>query len=117
MDITISHPDFKTQLLEIRISGYFYTPRILLNGVPVKRLGRVYTLLNDSGHDVTVEMNRCFFYRLPELQIDQDSIKLAGKAGWTQFAGWKKSGVAKWVGATLKLLVTFKPIKKLNKSI
>jgi len=117
MDITISHPDFKTQLLEIRVSGYLYTPRILLNGVPVKRLGGAYTLLNDSGHDVLVELNSSLFYRLPELLIEQDSIKIVGKAGWTQFPGWKKTWAAKRIGATLKLLVTVNPMKKLNKSI
>lgn len=90
MDITISHPDFKTQLLELRISGYFLAPKILLNGVHVKRFAGAYLVLNDIGHEVSVRLNSSAFNRLPQLLIDEDEITIS-HAGWTQFAGWKKS--------------------------
>jgi hypothetical protein len=117
MNITISHSDFKTQLLEISIPGYFYAPRLLINGIAVKRIDGVYTVLDDAGHEVAIRLNSNFFYRLPQLLIEQDDIKIVSKAGWIQFAGWKKTPPVQWFNATLKLLAMFRPEKKLNKSI
>jgi hypothetical protein len=116
MNITISHSDFKTQLLELRIPGYFYAPRLLLNGVAVKRIDGVHTVLNDAGHEVSITLNSNFFYRLPQLLIEQDEIKIISKAGWIQFAGWKKTPPLQWFNSSLKLFAMSKSTKKLNKS-
>ncbi|MET3106863.1 hypothetical protein AAKU67_002385 [Oxalobacteraceae bacterium GrIS 2.11] len=113
MDITIAHPDFKTQLLEIRISGYFHSPAILLNGAAIKRVGGVYTVLNDAGHDVVVELNSSFFYRLPQLLIEHEATRITGTTGWSQYAGWKKTWLAQLLKSSL-FMVT--PVNRFNKS-
>jgi hypothetical protein len=116
MNITISHSDFKTQLLEISIPGYFYAPRLLVNGSAVRRINGVYTVLNDGGHEVAIRLNSNLFYRLPQLLIEQDEIKIMCKAGWIQFAGWKNTPPVQWFNSTLKLSAMFRSVKKLNKS-
>jgi hypothetical protein len=125
MDITISHPEFKTQLLELRVSGLLRAPRIVINGVLVKRLDNTYTVLNDAGNEVVIRLNGNIFYRLPEVLVENNPVQLVGKAGWKQFAGWKKTGPAQWTIATLKItkrlavktVTVFVSSKKLNKSI
>jgi len=116
MDITIAHPDFKTQLLEMRISGVFYAPRILINGVPVKKFDGVYAVLNDAGQEVTIRINTSIFNRLPQLLIEQDEIRLS-RAGWTQFAGWDKSFPAVRARAAFRAVLALAAGRKLNKTI
>ena len=116
MDITISHPDFKTQLLEMRTSSYFLSPKILLNGVVVKRFGGVYSVLNDTGNEVTVRLNSSIFNRLPQLLIDQDDISIS-HGGWTQFAGWKRSLPIVFVRASAKFCTALIRGRKMNKTI
>lgn len=72
MDITILHPEFMTQLLEMRVSGYWSAARILLNGVPVKRMSGEYSVLNDAGHEVSIRLNSSVFNMLP--QLDRKSV-------------------------------------------
>ena len=117
MDITVSHPDFKTQLLEIRISGPLVASRLLLNGVSVRRTAGGYLVLNDVGSEVLIQMNSTIFHRIPELLIEQESIRVNGRAGWTQIAGWKKIWVAQALAAGLKVIVAVTPLKKSNKPI
>ena len=76
MDITILHPEFMTQLLEMRISGYWSSPRILLNGVQVKRTGGEYAVTNDAGHEVSVRLNSSVFNMLPQLLIELSLIHI-----------------------------------------
>lgn len=116
MDITVGHRDFKTQLLEIRVSGYFCSPRILLNSVSVKRNNGEYSVLNDVGNEVIVQLNSNIFNRLPQLLIESEEIKIFGNPGWTQFAGWKKTWLVQWLAATLHAMQMLSRAKKLNKT-
>jgi hypothetical protein len=117
MDITILHPEFMTQLLEMRISGYWSTPRILLNGVMVKRRAGEYAVLNDAGHEVSVRLNSSVFNMLPQLLIDGEEIRVRTDAGWTQFAGWKKSIPLQWGNQALQFFLSAERSKKLNKTV
>jgi len=115
MDITIPHPDFKTQLLEMRISGRLLAPRILLNGVLVKRSKGMYSVLNDCGHEVTIRLNSSVFDRLPQLLIEHEEIRIGNTAGWTQFTGWKRPLAVQWAYAAMKSFFTRIGVeKKLN---
>jgi uncharacterized protein YdeI (BOF family) len=125
MDITISHPDFKTQLLELSVSRLFRGPRILINGVVVKRIDGVYTVFNDAGHEVVIEVNANLFYRLPQVLIELQSVPVTGKAGWRQFAGWENTAIARRTAVTLKMtkrlavksIASAMSVTKLNKSV
>jgi hypothetical protein len=117
MNITISHPEFKTQLLELRVSGRFDAPLVLLNGAVVRRSDRVYTVLNDAGHEVSITLNSNIFYHLPQCLIEQESIKITGKAGWRQFAGWQKTWIAQLFFGLLRVPVMLLRIKKVNRTI
>jgi len=120
MNITISHPEFKTQLLELRVTGLFFRPSLWLNGFPVRGskgvISEAYCVFNDAGQETAVVVNRHVLYRLPQVLIELDEVKLAGKAGWTQYEGWKKSMPTLWIVALLKWMVALIQIKKLNKS-
>jgi len=116
MNITISHPDFKTQLLEIRISGYFCGSAILLNGAAIKRVGGVYTVLNDLGHDVAIQMNSSFFYRLPQVLIDHEAAQITGGPGWSQYAGWKHTWLVQLLKSTLRIAFMVTRANRFNKS-
>ena len=117
MQITIQHPEFKTQLLEMNISGYFSTPRIMLNGVPVRLTGGVYSVINDAGNDVTVKLNTSIFNMLPQLLIEQQEIRISTETGWTQFAGWRKSSPVRWTTLAIQSLCKIVSIKKINKTV
>ncbi len=120
MNITLSHPDFKTQLLELRVSGVFSVPRLWLNGLPVKGSKGLFSetcsVCNDAGYETAIVVNSHLFYRLPQVLIDQDDVRLAGKAGWTQYKGWKKSVPMVWLTALLKGVGSMTQFRKLNKS-
>jgi len=117
MDITISHPEFKTQLLEMRISGYFSSPRILLNGVLVKRVDGEYALLNDAGNEVSVKLHTSPFNMLPQMLIEDEEIRIRTDGGWTQFAGWKKLFAVLWDHPAAKSLLKANRVKKFNKTV
>ena len=117
MNITISHPEFMTQLLELRISGYWSSPRILLNGVPVKRLDGEYSVLNDAGHEVSIKLNSSVFNMLPQLLVDGAAITIRSDSGWTQFAGWRKTVLVQWGNQAVALLLNAVRSKKLNKTV
>lgn len=120
MNFTIAHPEFKTQLLELRVSGLFCRPVILLNGVPLRPstgwLSGVYLILNDAGQETRVTLNSHFLYKLPRVLIELDEIKLNGKADWKQFAGWKKTVPSLWFAALLKWVLVLTRIKSPRKS-
>lgn len=117
MDITILHPEFMTQLLEMRITGYFSAPRILLNGVVVKRMAGEYAVTNDAGHEVSVKLYSSVFNMLPQLLIDGAEIRIRSDAGWTQFAGWKKSIPMQWGNQAVQFLLNSARVKKPNKTV
>lgn len=97
MDFTIVHPDFKTQLLVLRAPGYFGSPSVWLNGMQVKRQDGVLTVLNDIGLEVNITLRSSPFDRLPQLLIDDSDIRLGFVPGWSQFAGWQRSLLLRWV--------------------
>ena len=114
MDITIPHPEFKTQLLEMRISGYFSTPWILLNGVRVRRADGTYTVINDAGQEVAVRLNTSLFATLPQVLIEDDEIRIRTDTGSTQFAGWHQVFPVRWVYRTVQVLCNAARFRKLK---
>ncbi|PRC94553.1 hypothetical protein [Solimicrobium silvestre] len=112
MDITISHQDFKTQLLEIRISGFFCSSRVLLNGVEVKRVQGVYTVLNDVGYEVAIELNSSLLNPIPIVRVDAEKINLANATEWSQFTGWGKTSPLQRFKSKVRMLLMSFPLKK-----
>ncbi|TDK62725.1 hypothetical protein [Sapientia aquatica] len=92
MDITVFHRDFKTQLLVIRTAGLLFSPKVFLNGVQLVRGNGGYSVHNDAGFDVTIELKTKLFNPIPTVKIDGEDVHLASSAGWVKTASLSRAG-------------------------
>ncbi len=95
MDLVVAHPSFKSQKLSVRTAGFFSGPKVLLNGVAVKRIQGKYTVKNDIGQEVAVELKSNFVDPVPSVKIGPETINLAKRLTWHEYA---------WSGLPIVLL-------------
>ena len=105
MDLAVGHPTFKNQKLSVRTAGFFSGPKVLLNGVAVKRVKGKYTVKNDIGQEVDVELKSSFVDPIPSVKIGTEFIDLARRLTWYEYAWSGLPIVLLFIGGALGAVV------------
>jgi hypothetical protein len=95
MRIEIKHPAFKSQRLSVETGSIFAGPRLLLNGVVLKRKGRSYLVGSDSGQELAIKVMYNFMDPIPKVKIGEETIELAKPLQWYEYA---------WIGVPMLLV-------------
>jgi hypothetical protein len=83
--IEINHPAFKSQRLSVQTASLFAGPKLLLNGVIVKRQKGRYPVVSDSGAQTLIQMRYNLIDPVPAFKIGEDSIKLVEPFHWYEY--------------------------------
>ena len=95
MRIPINHPAFKTRHLSVEAASFLTGPKLLLDGVLVKRKGRSYLVGSDAGQEVPVKVLYNFLDPIPKVKIGEESIELAKPLQWYEYV---------WIGIPMLLV-------------
>lgn len=95
MRIGINHPAFKTKRLSVEPATFFAGPKLLLDGVVLKRKGGRYLVASDSGQELPVKVLYNFLDPIPKVKIGDETIELAKPLQWYEYA---------WIGVPMLLV-------------
>jgi Zn-dependent protease len=95
MRIEIKHPAFKSQRLSVETASILAGPKLLLNGVVVKRKGRSYLVRSDTGQELAIKVMYNFLDPVPKMKIGEEMIELAKPLQWFEYA---------WIGVPMLLV-------------
>jgi len=95
MRIEIMHPAFKSKRLSVETASFLAGPKLLLNGVALKRKGRSYLVESDSGQELAIKVMYNFLDPIPKVKIGEDTIELAKPLQWYEYA---------WIGVPMLLV-------------
>jgi hypothetical protein len=76
---------FQTRRLSLRPAGFWRGAAILCDGVPAPRKGRTFTVNNDAGAPVIVQLKGMFFDPIPQVQVGDQRIVLARPFAWYEY--------------------------------
>ena len=105
MEITVSHPAFQRQTLSVRTAGFFTSAAVLIDGASVKRVKGKYTLKDDFGKEVIVELKSSIVDPIPSLKVGEQTLDLAPKLAWYEYAWTGLPVVRLFVGGALGALI------------
>jgi len=105
MEIPVSHPAFTRQRLSVQPAGFVTSPKVLVDGKPIKRVQGKYPLINDSGHPVLAELKINFLDPIPQLKLGNDVLALAPKLQWYEYAWTGLPIILLFVGGGLGALI------------
>ena len=95
MRIPINHPAFKTRHLSVEAASFLTGPKLLLDGVLVKRKGRSYLVGSDAGQEVPVKVLYNFLDPIPKVKIGEELLELAKPLQWYEYV---------WIGIPMLLV-------------
>lgn len=87
MDFPIPHADFESNPIRFRMGTWFSSPKLLRNGVALRRINKVFLTTDDQGRNVELTLRRRTFDPLPDLWIDGHPVSIAPPFTW-QEVGW-----------------------------
>lgn len=77
MDIPINIDGFKSRAVALRPRGMFsFSPKIIIDGQPVRRTGLGYKVRNDSGQEVEFRIKYRYWDPVPDLIVAGQQIEL-----------------------------------------
>ena len=87
MRIEVHHPAFKRQHLSVETaSSVFSGPKLLLNGMVVKKEKGRYPVTSDSGAVKLIQMRYNLIDPVPTLKIDEQTVNLLEPLQWYEYA-------------------------------
>ena len=87
MRIEVRHPAFKRQHLSVETaSSVFSGPKLLLNGMVVKKEKGRYPAASDSGAVKLIQMRYNLIDPVPTLKIDEQTVNLLEPLQWYEYA-------------------------------
>jgi hypothetical protein len=95
MRIGIKHPASKSKHLSVEQASFFSGPKLLLDGVVVKKPKGLYPVLSDSGQTVLIQMRYNLLDPIPTIKIGDAAIELAKPLRWFEYA---------WIGLPMLLV-------------
>lgn len=95
MEIPVPHATFIRQRLSVQPAGFVSSAKVLVDGIPIKRVKGKYSLTDDSGQPVMAELKINFLDPIPQLKLGNEVLALAPKLKWYEYA---------WTGAPIILL-------------
>jgi hypothetical protein len=97
MRIQISHPEFKRQHLTLETASVFSGPKLLLNGMVVKKQKGRYRVASDSGAEKLIQLKYNLVDPVPGIKIDGEGVNLVEPLQWYEYA---------WSGLPILLVLT-----------
>jgi hypothetical protein len=94
MRIGIKHPAFQSKHLSVEQASFFSGPKLLLDGVAVKKQKGGYPVASDSGQPVLIQMRYNLLDPIPTIKIGDAPIQLAAPLRWFEYA---------WIGLPMLL--------------
>jgi hypothetical protein len=95
MRIGIKHPAFKSKHLSVEQASFFSGPKLLLDGVIVKKEKGAYPIASDSGQTVLLQMRYNLLDPIPTIKIGDAPIQIAKPLRWFEYA---------WIGLPMLLV-------------
>jgi hypothetical protein len=95
MRIEIKHPAFKSKHLSVQQASFLSGPKLLLDGVIVKKQKGGYSVASDSGQTVLIQMRYNLLDPIPTIKIGGAAIELAKPLRWFEYA---------WIGLPMLLV-------------
>jgi hypothetical protein len=95
MRIGIKHPAFKSKHLSVEQASFFSGPKLLLDGVVVKKEKGGYPVVSDSGQQVMIQMRYNLLDPIPTIKVGDAAIELAKPLRWFEYA---------WIGLPMLLV-------------
>jgi hypothetical protein len=96
MRIQIKHPAFKIKHLSVEQASFFSGPKLLLDGVAVKKESGRYPVISDSGAEVLIQMKYNLLDPIPTLKIGDAPIELAKPLRRFEYV---------WIGVPMLLVI------------
>lgn len=97
MHLEIQHPEFKSQRLTVESAGTFHGPKLLLNGMVVKKQKGRYIVTADSGAETSIQLKYTYLDPIPKIKIGEDVIQIANPLKWYENT---------WIALPIVLTVT-----------
>jgi hypothetical protein len=85
MEIPVTHKLFLKQKLTVCTADWFIGPKLILNGLPLKRARGAYSAEADNGDQVVIRFKTSFIDPIPTVRIGDDLIYLARKLEWHEY--------------------------------
>jgi len=95
MQLEVQNTAFETQRLKVETAGWFSGPKLLVNGVIVKKAKGRYTVTADSGAETMIQLKYIFLDPIPKIKIGEDLVELASPLKWYEYA---------WIGIPIVLV-------------
>jgi hypothetical protein len=95
MRIGIKHPAFKSKHLSVEPASFFSGPKLLLDGVVVKKQKGGYPVASDSGQTVLIQMRYNLLDPIPTIKIGDAPVEIAKPLRWFEYA---------WIGLPMLLV-------------
>lgn len=95
MRIGIKHPAFKTKRLSVEAATFFAGPKLLLDGVVLKRKGGRYLVASDSAQELPIKILYNFLDPIPKVKIGDGTLELAKPLQWYEYV---------WIGIPMLLV-------------
>jgi hypothetical protein len=95
MRIAVKHPAFRSKHLSVEQASFFSGPKLLLDGVVVKKEKGGCPVVSDSGQQVMTQMRYNLLDPIPTIKIGDAAIELAKPLRWFEYA---------WIGLPMLLV-------------
>jgi hypothetical protein len=95
MRIPMEHPAFKSRRLSVEPASFFSAPKLLLDGVAVKKQKGRYPVVSDAGQQVLIQMRYNLLDPIPTVKIGDAAVELAKPLQWFEYA---------WIGVPMLLV-------------
>jgi len=111
--IEVPAQNFRQRKLSVQIAGLMGS-RLLLDGVPLRRVAGVYTLKDDKDETVRIKLRTSFFDCVPTVMIDGEPVTIAPPLPWHEqilcwlpmalvFQGYALGAMVGWVAANINM--------------
>jgi hypothetical protein len=93
--IEIKHPAFKSKHLSVEQASFLSGPKLLLDGVVVKKQKGGFPVVSDSGQPVMIQMRYNLLDPIPTIKVGDAAIELAKPLRWFEYV---------WIGLPMLLM-------------
>lgn len=84
-EIPVQIEGFEGHRLAVQPAGWFSGPKLLVDGIAIKRQKGRYLLQDDAGNQVEAKLRYIFVDPIPKLEIGRKSIQLVPPLKWYEY--------------------------------
>jgi hypothetical protein len=86
MDIRAQLPGFANKQVTIRTAGMLSGPKLLVNGLELRKANGAFRAVNDSGMEVPLKFKTRFFDPIPNVVVAGSVVQVAPPLPWYEYA-------------------------------